>query len=46
MKMEADDAFQIRGSVQTVLGLLALLVTLAAWRATWWVWVAITARLG
>lgn len=46
MKMEVDDAFQIRASVQTVLGLIALLATWAAWRAGWWAWAVITARLG
>lgn len=46
MKMEVDDAFQIRSSVLTVLGLGALLVTWVAWRAGLWAWGAITVRLG
>lgn len=45
MKMEVDDAFQIRGSVLTVLGLLAALATWAVWGIGTWAWDAITTRL-
>lgn len=45
MRMEADDAFQIRGTVLVVLGLLAVAVTWAASRAAWWLWIMVRAKL-
>lgn len=45
MKMEAEDAFQVRSSVLTVMGLGALLVTWAAWHVIMWTWAMITTRL-
>lgn len=45
MKMEVDDAFQIRGSVLTVLGLLAVLATWATWRMGFWLWTIVKTRL-
>lgn len=45
MKMEVDDAFQIRGSVLTVLGLLAVLATWASWRAGLWLWTIVMTRI-
>ena len=46
MKMEADDAFQIRGTVLVVLGLLAVAATWAASWAGWWLWTVAKAKLG
>lgn len=46
MKMEVDDAFQIRGTVLMALGLLALGFTWAVWRVSWWLWTAATVRFG
>lgn len=46
MKMQVDDAFEIRGSVQTALAVLVLLVAWTAWRATCWTWKAIFTRGG
>lgn len=46
MKMEVEDAFQIRGSVLVILGLLAAVGTWAAWRAGCWMWDAFTTRYG
>ncbi|KAL2290896.1 hypothetical protein FJTKL_14839 [Diaporthe vaccinii] len=46
MKMEADDAFQIRGTVLVALGLLAVAATWAASWAGWWLWTMARAKLG
>lgn len=46
MKMEVDDAFQIRGTVLVVLGLLALAATWALWWVACWIWINATTRLG
>lgn len=46
MKMEADDAFQIRGTVLVILGLLAVATTWAASWAGWWLWIMVQAKLG
>lgn len=46
MKMEVDDAFEIRGPVLMALGLSALVLTWAVWRAGWWAWTAATVRFG
>lgn len=46
MKMEVDDAFEIRGTVLMALGLFALVFTWAVWRAGWWAWTTATARFG
>lgn len=46
MKMEVDDAFQIRSTVLMALGMLALVFTWAVWRTGWWVWSAATVRFG
>lgn len=46
MKMEAEDAFRMRGSVLVVLGLLAVAVSCVAWHMTWWLWAVVTARHG
>lgn len=45
MKMEADDAFQIRGTVLVALGLLAVAAAWAASWAGWWLWTMVTAKL-
>lgn len=42
MKMEAEDAFRIRGSVLVVLGLFAVAATWLVWRVSWWLWTIIT----
>lgn len=41
MKMEAEDAFRIRGSVLVVLGLVALAVSYVTWRTIWWLWAVV-----
>lgn len=46
MKMEADDAFQIRGTVLVALGLLAVAATWATSYAAWWLWAIARAKLG
>lgn len=46
MKMEVEDAFQIRGSVLVVLGLVAALGTFATWRIGSWAWIIFSARHG
>lgn len=46
MKMEVDDAFQIRSTVLMALGMLALVFTWAVWRTAWWVWTAGAVRFG
>jgi hypothetical protein len=46
MKMEADDAFQIRETVLVVLGLLAVAATWAASWTGWWFWTMLRAKLG
>lgn len=46
MKMEVDDAFQIRGTVLMALGLLVLVFTWALWRTGWWVWKSATVKFG
>lgn len=44
MKMEVDDAFQIRGTVLMALGLLALVLTWAGCQAAWWLWTTVALR--
>lgn len=46
MKMEAEDAFRIRGSVLVVMGLLAVAGPWAVWRLVWGLWLIVTARVG
>lgn len=46
MKMEADDAFQIRGTVLVALGLLAVAATWATSYAAWWLWTMARTKLG
>ncbi|KAJ4396856.1 hypothetical protein N0V93_001078 [Gnomoniopsis smithogilvyi] len=45
MKMEAEDAFRIRGSVLVILGLLAVAATWIAWQVSCRLWAAITTRV-
>lgn len=44
MRMEAEDAFRIRGSVVVILGLLALAASWIAWQVSSWLWVTVTRR--
>lgn len=37
MKMEVDDAFQIRGTVLAVLGILGLVAVWCSWRVSTWI---------
>ena len=46
MRMEADDAFQIRSTVLVVLGLLAVAATWALWWVVWWIKITATSKLG
>ncbi|ROW11562.1 hypothetical protein VMCG_01470 [Cytospora schulzeri] len=43
MKMEVDDAFQIRRTVLVVLGLLGVVASWALWWVVWWIWTTATA---
>lgn len=45
MRMEAEDAFRIRGSVLVVLGLLALLSTWVLWQVSCCLWAIMVTRL-
>ncbi|CAN8099540.1 unnamed protein product [Discula destructiva] len=44
MKMEAEDAFRIRGSVLVVLGVVTVAIPCVAWQAVRWLWTAVTTR--
>lgn len=45
MRMEAEDAFRIRGSVLVILGLAAVLSTWSLWQVTWWLWATMATKV-
>lgn len=45
LKLEAEDAFRIRGSVVVFLGLVVVAATWTVWQVSWRLWAAVTIRI-